>query len=139
MNFFRNLKYRLAAFMQGRYGMDDLYKALLKAMLVLLLLNLFFPSILFYFLFLLTGFTAFFRAFSKNHVKRAAENQKYLLYKEQNKKNFLQLKNRVRYRKTHRYRVCPNCKTVLRLPKKIGVNSVKCPVCKHETNFNIRW
>lgn len=133
-----NWKYKLVRFMQGRYGMDDLYKALLGMMLIYLVLNLFFRSSTFYVLSLLAGGTAIFRSFSRNTAKRARENQKYLEIRGMLKKTCLQLINRVRYARTHRYRTCPSCKTTLRLQKKVGVSQVTCPVCKHAFEVDIK-
>lgn len=132
------LKTRLANMMRGRYGMDALYKATMALTFVFLVLNLLFPSPVFYLLSLVCAFLSIFRAFSKNHAKRAAENQKYLGFKGRFSKAVLQLKNRFRDRKTHRYRACPNCKQSLRLKKKIGVNHVRCPMCKHEFDITIK-
>lgn len=139
MDLINKFKYKLAYWMQDRYGMDSLYKALLTAMLIFLLLNIFFPSFIFYVLSLASGAAAIFRSFSKNSSKRVAENQIYLRLKDKAKKKTMQLINRIKEWKTHRYRACPSCKTTLRLPKKLGINHVKCPVCKNETDFNIRF
>lgn len=136
---FNQIKYKLALFMRGRYGMDQLYRALMAATLVFVVLNLFFPFILFYLLALLAAVWAFFRAFSKNHPARSKENQKYLALKGKLTQKALLLRNRVRDRKTHRYRACPACRQSLRLKKKVGVNHVKCPACKHEFDINIRF
>lgn len=133
-----NWKYKLIRFMQGRYGMDALYKALLGLMLLFFVLNLFFQSILLYLLSLLAGGLAVYRSFSKNTALRSQENQKYLAFRDKVKKQWLQLVNRVKHYRTHRYRACPSCKTTLRLPKKLGVNQVTCPVCKHAFEVNIR-
>lgn len=132
------LKYKLANVMRGHYGMDALYKALLAAMIAFLVLNLFLSSPVFYFLSLLAGGLAVFRGFSKNSARRAGENRKYLALRDRAGKTFLQLRNRFRDRKTHRYRACPGCKTTLRLAKKVGVNHVRCPVCKNEFDVAIR-
>ncbi len=134
-----NLRAKFANWMRGRYGMDALYKFTMAGALVFLILNLLFPSPLMYFIFLAFILASLLRAFSKNHTKRTAENQKYLVYKNKFNQKFLQLKNRFRDRNTHRYRNCPNCKQTLRLPKKVGMNHVTCPKCKHEFTTNIRF
>ena len=36
---------------------------------------------------------------------------------------------RIRDRKTHVYRSCPVCKSVLRLPRTSGEHGVNCPAC----------
>ncbi len=132
------LKSKLMVFMRGRYGMDPLYKAMMAVMIAMLILNIIFPSPVFYFLSLLTGGFAVYRGFSRNLAKRGEENRKYLALREKIKKTVLQLRNRFRDRNTHRYRVCPNCKTTLRLVRKTGVNHVNCPVCKNEFDLVIR-
>ncbi len=131
------LKSKLMVFMRGRYGMDPLYKAMMAVMIAMLILNIIFPSPVFYFLSLLAGGLAVYRGFSRNLAKRGEENRKYLALREKIKKTALQLRSRFRDRNTHRYRACPNCRTTLRLVKKIGVNHVKCPVCKNEFDLTI--
>lgn len=133
------LKYKLMNLMRGRYGMDALYRALMGLTLAAVVLNLFLPSPVFSALVLLGAGLAFFRAFSKNLQARAAENQKYLAFQGRLKQKWLQLKNRFRDRKTHRYRACPNCRQSLRLKKKVGVNHIRCPKCQHEFEVNIRF
>lgn len=134
----KNWKYKLAAMMQGRYGTDALHKALLVLMVIFLVLNFFFASSVLYVLSLMTGAVAVFRTFSKNKSQRVEENRKYLALRDGTKKKVLLLVNRVKGYKTHRYRACPNCKTVLRLNKKIGVNHVTCPVCKQAFDIEIK-
>lgn len=134
-----NLKYRLINFMRGRYGMDALYRATMVLTFVFLVLNIILPSPIFYFLSLAFAVVSFYRAFSKQHAKRGAENQKYLAFRNKLEKKLMQIKNRVRDRNTHRYRVCPSCKQTLRLKKKTGINHVTCPVCKNQFDVNIRF
>lgn len=133
-----NLRAKLMAFMQGRYGPDPMYKALVGLAMALLVLNLFVRSSALSLLAMAAMVFSLFRFFSKNRAKRAAENQRYLAIKDQAKKKFLLTKNRIRFIRTHRYRTCPNCKTTLRLEKKVGIMHVKCPVCKNEFEVNIR-
>lgn len=135
----QGLKNKLAAFMQERYGMDALYKALLFPMAALLVLNLFLNSPIPYLLSLACFAVMMWRVFSKNRAKRAIENQKYLALRETARKGLLQLRNRLRDRNTHRYRKCPGCRTTLRLPKKIGETHIKCPVCSREFDMSIRF
>lgn len=135
---FNNLKYKLMAFMQGRYGPDPMHRGLFILSLALMVLNLFIRSQALYFLALALIIYATFRVFSRNKAKRAAENQRYLMLKDQLKKKFLLARNRVREYGTHRYRACPSCKTPLRLKKQIGTVHVKCPVCKNELDVTIR-
>ncbi|HSK69248.1 MAG TPA: hypothetical protein VLA21_08330, partial [Candidatus Limnocylindria bacterium] len=82
---------------------------------------------------------SYFRFFSRDRAKRAAENQKYLSLKAAASKRAMLLVNRVKYYRTHRYRACPSCKTPLRLARRTGSVHVKCPVCRHEFDVNIRF
>lgn len=134
-----NLKMKLANWMRGRYGMDAFYKFTIALTFVFLILNLIFPSLLFYFLSLFFAVYSFFRAFSKNLSKRTAENQKYLAVKNKLNQKLLLFKNRFRDRNTHRYRACKHCKQSLRLQKKVGEIQVTCPKCKQQNTFHIRF
>lgn len=54
-------------------------------------------------------------------------------------RNFLLLqKNKLRDRRTHVYRECPFCHAVLRLPKRPGAHSVKCPRCSEHFDVTVK-
>lgn len=112
-------------FMQGRYGSDQLNMVLILSVVVLSVLNnllyvLIGSSFLYGFLsFLYSAIVlfVFFRMFSRNIVRRQAENQQWL--------NFLaRLKDR-----NHRYFRCPHCKQRVRVPRHKGKISIRCPRC----------
>lgn len=127
-----NWKYKLAAWMQGRYGIDALYKGLAGLYVGILVINLFIGSSLLSSLGLALIIFAMFRVFSKQTAKRAEENRRYLAVYGKIKKKVLLTVNRLKAYKTHRYRECPNCHTMLRLKKQIGTVTVNCPKC-HST------
>lgn len=130
-----NWRYKLAAFMQGRYGVDALYKALMIVYLALIVLNMFLRSpIVMYLAFVPLAF-GFYRVFSRQLAKRAAENRQYLALRDSARKKIMQTVNRFKERNTHRYRVCPSCRTTLRLQKKIGTMTINCPKC--HTTFQV--
>lgn len=131
-------KYKLAVWMQGRYGMDPLYKGILFLYIGLLVINLFMRSSLVMMLSMLLLAFAMFRVFSKQTAKRAAENQRYLSFIVALKKKVLQSFNRVKEYKTHRYRSCPSCHTSLRLKKKIGTTTITCPKCRSTFQVSIK-
>ena len=124
-----NWRMRLAAFMQGRYGIDAMYKGLIGAYFLLIVLNPFFRTSFLFYLSLAVLAFAMYRVFSRQTAKRAQENARYVAFRDSAKKKVLQTYNRIKFIGTHRYRTCPNCKTSLRLPKKIGTMTVNCPVC----------
>lgn len=130
-----NWRYKLAALMRGRYGPDPLYKALIVLYLVLIVLNMFLRSPVVMYLALVPLVFGFYRVFSKQLAKRAAENRKYLALRDGVRKKVMQTINRFKERNTHRYRACPNCHTTLRLQKKIGTMTVNCPKC--HTTFQV--
>jgi len=134
-----SLKEKLARFMYGRYGLDQLYYALFVAYIVLILLNVVLVSVLLGLLSWAVVFFMFYRMFSRNIEKRRAENEKYLFLQKKSKQVILRTVNRVKEFKTHRYRTCPHCKAVLRLPRKVGDHTVTCPQCKQGFDVHIKW
>ncbi len=131
------LRQRVAQFMWGRNGPDALYNFSLIVCIVLVVINIFVGSIIIsvleYALFIWT----IWRCFSRNAVKRRAENMRFLKIKGKVTKWFDLIKCRFRDRKTHVYRKCPHCKNNLRLPKKKGDHTVKCPVCRGSFDVHI--
>ena len=131
------MKFRmwLARLMAGRYGVDQLGRAMLWVYLGLAIASWVFHP--FYYVALALMVWMLFRIFSKNIYKRQAENQKYLRVSGKAKGWFALQKNKVRDRKTHRYRTCPYCKATLRLPNKKGKHIVCCPKCKKDFQVKI--
>ncbi|MBQ7336255.1 MAG: hypothetical protein IJW92_07280 [Clostridia bacterium] len=125
----QRFKYKLAGWMQGRYGNDELTYALFITALVLIVLSyipFLFPLS---FIALLLLVWSSYRGFSKNIPKRRRELERYqkIIGKP---KSFLKLqKNKWRDRKTHCYFKCTNCRAVLRVPKGKGEIIVTCPKC----------
>jgi uncharacterized Zn-finger protein len=131
-----DLKDRIMRFMMGRYGTDQLNKALLVFYFILLIINIFARSIIIYILIWTIVFLFFFRSFSKNFHARQKENQVFLNYWgpiNSKSKLILRIFREIR---THRFRRCPQCKTVLRLSRKKGKHTVKCPRCQNK--FKVR-
>jgi len=118
--------------MMGRYGSDQLSFALLLSGIVLSLLTSITGIIIFYYIGLAAYIWAIFRMFSKNRVKRASENQKFLNFRNNFKTNFSQFFVRVKNFKKYRYFRCPQCKARLRLPRKVGEVTVTCGKCHHQ-------
>ena len=74
-----NFRYKFSQFMQGRYGMDQLYYALLVLYLILLLLNIIFRRVMIFgILAWVVLIFAFYRFFSRNISKRSRENDKFM-------------------------------------------------------------
>ena len=67
-------------FMQGRYGMDYLSRALAYVSLAMLIITLFWHNSLVYIIAVALMFYTYFRVFSRNISKRYSENQSYLQF-----------------------------------------------------------
>ncbi len=124
-------------FMYGRYGTDTLGNVLLIAYIAIVVLHtiitFFVDSIIFDLavsaISIALIITIFSRMMSKNIQKRQRENQRFVGF-------FKLRKNKLKDRKTHVYRKCPQCKAILRLPRNKGKHFVICPRCKRR--FSVR-
>lgn len=137
-NFFNNLRYKFARWMQGRYGADKFTRFLSFLLLGLVIINLFVRSGALSLLAWAVIIYMYFRVFSKNISKRYQENQKYLAL-EARVRNFFsgitdpakRAKNREQRKNYHIYK-CPQCKQKIRIPRGKGMIMVKCPKCGNE-------
>ncbi len=112
----------LRRFMAGRYGTDKLNIFLLRAAVVLMLIDLFLPvgtvKLIFWFLPMALMTVSIGRCFSRNVYRRYEENRK-----------FLQLKDMLKDRQ-HRYFNCPKCRQRVRVPRGKGKIAITCPKCR---------
>ena len=130
---FQKFAYKLAAWMQGRYGYDELSRFLTIGGLIVLIVSRllgFFP--LYYIAFAAIIWSSI-RMYSKNIAKRQKERAWYLKQKNKVAGVFSLTKRRWQDRKTHRYFRCPRCGTVMRVPKGKGKIKITCPKCGQET------
>ena len=130
-------KNKLTQFMYGRYGTDQLYNALIVAYFVLIVINAFIGSSIISILMSAVLVWTIFRALSRNIYKRRLENEKFMkIWKPTRAKRSLLIR-RIKEIKTYRFRKCPHCKKVLRLPRMTGKHTVKCPCCNKEFELRI--
>ena len=127
---------KLIRFMYGRNGNDKLNQFLFWIYFVLLLANLFLKSVILWVVELILVALYMFRFLSRNIYRRQTENRKFLKIWNKFTGFFKLQKNKFRDRKTHVYRKCEHCKAVLRLPKKKGKHTVRCPQCN--TTFSVK-
>jgi len=129
MNSFKD---KMARFMYGRYGMDQLSRNLSLICLVLLIITMFVRNNVIYMIALVGIVYTYFRVFSRNISRRSEENEKYLKfhYKVVGKLN--KIKFRIMDSKTHRIFRCPSCSQKIRVPRGKGKISIKCPKCRIE-------
>lgn len=131
--------------MIGRYGPDELSRAILLPVPVLLFFGFIFQVgglwivavILDALCFVLFGWSIY-RMLSKKVYARMAENNKFLKIKGRFVGFFKLRRAMFRDRKTHVFKKCPNCKSVLRLPRKKGHHTVRCIRCAHRFDVDVR-
>lgn len=131
-----NIKDKFLHFMQGRYGMDSLGTALCILYLLITFLNLFFVSKVLYVLDLIVLIVFLFRILSKNTAKRYSENMKYEKMISGIKRFWNRIRTRAVQNKTCCFKRCPNCGKTLRLPRKRGKHTTRCPLCN--CSFSVR-
>ncbi len=119
-------------FMSGRYGTDQLSKATLILCLVCIILNAFTRFSPLYLLALVLLVWCYFRMFSRNYVKRSAENQRYLDATWKVRAWFGKMKNRVVQSKDYHIYKCPSCGQKIRIPRGKGKIRITCPKCRTE-------
>ena len=141
---------RFQQFMYGRYGMDQLNRFLSTVALIILVVSMFIRRPIVEIVALALLFWCYYRMFSRNVSKRAAENQKYLNFKYRvvckvkkgkyvrsaGSASFAQKRAQMKYRqeqkKIYRFFACPNCAQKVRVPKGKGKICITCPKCKTE-------
>lgn len=123
------MRERLIRFMSGRYGFDAFGKCILIIAIVLTVLSTLLGSELLNLIAWALLIYTYFRIFSKNIYKRAAENQTYLAKTYKIRNRFAKEKRLLQQRKTHHIYKCPTCKQKIRIPKGKGKIEIRCPKC----------
>lgn len=126
------MKEKLARFMVGRNGNDQLNHFLLGLALALLVIAAIFKdsfgSISYIIVFALLGY-AYFRMFSRNVYKRREENGKYMRARYKFSAAVKLRKEQWIQRKDYKFFTCPSCKTTLRVPRGHGKIKIVCRKC----------
>ena len=127
-----DLREKLAKLMYGRYGVDQLGRAMLIFALVLCVLSLFVPrrlSGIIYYISLILIILMYIRMFSKNIQKRYQENNKYLSLKASFLRKFQREKEIFSQRRFFHFYRCPRCRQRIRIPRGKGRIEIRCPKC----------
>lgn len=121
--------------MSGRYGLDEFFYVLFVIATVLSVVNCIVRSIWLQFVVYAIIVYAFFRVMSRNTEARRRENLAFVKLKT----GLINKRSIRRQRKadySHIYKKCPNCRAVLRLPRRKGKHTTVCPKCNKE--FKVR-
>lgn len=148
---------KLARFFYGRYGIDSLYTALMVLTFAIIIVNAVLGQWWLQLISLALIIWTVFRSFSKNIPARRRENEIWLkIWKKitfgkgpvrqypnaggygyganYNSYNTYtppkSKKKKLRTDKDHCFRICPECRANIRLPKQKGKHTVVCPRCK---------
>ena len=135
-NFLYKMHNAILRFMYGRNGSDQLNTALLVCYLAIWILGNILVAItkssllasVVNVLMTVLAVAIFFRMFSKNLVKRRAENAKFLAWWYPAKNRLKGAKQRMAD-KDHKYFTCKSCKTICRVPVGKGKIIITCPKC----------
>ena len=143
INGLQNLVAKFARFMADRYArVDAISITCVIASIILDLIGGFF-GFWGYFVLSFVSFSitvyAIYRPFSKNVWKREKENRRYNVFLKSIKDWFLLNYRRVRNIRTAVFVKCPNCKAVIRFPRKKGEHMARCPRCGERFKVNVRF
>ena len=126
------MREKLARFMVGRNGNDQLNHFLLGLALALLVIAAIFKDsfgrISYITVFALLGY-AYFRMLSRNVYKRREENGKYMRARYKFSATMKLRKEQWIQRKDYKFFTCPSCKTTLRVPRGHGKIKIVCRKC----------
>ena len=126
------MRERMARFMAGRNGNDRLNLFILVLGIVFIILGIVFKKTaagLFNILTLVALVIVYFRMFSRNIMKRQAENAKYMELRNKVISRFRVLRERWTQRNDYKFFRCPSCRTVLRVPRGRGKIMIVCKKC----------
>ncbi len=115
--------------MAGRNGPDNISIVVFVATVVLYMINGLLRLGVISIICLILFAYCFYRMFSKNIVKRRAEDAKFMNIFSPVKEVFKQKINQIKSSKTHKFFKCPSCKNVLRVPRGKGKIHITCPKC----------
>ena len=124
-----HMQSRMAQFLYGRNGFDNLARACNAVAILLLVINIFAQNAVLYFLWMVFFAYSVFRVYSRNIPKRYAENQKFLAMMDVPQKRIRLLKLQWRDRSVSRYYICKSCHQQIRVPKGKGRIEIRCPKC----------
>ena len=130
-------KQKLISFMYGRYGIDELYYGLFALWGAIIIINMFVRSTVLYFIESAVLIYMLWRTMSRKIETRRRENRAFLKFWKPVKSWFILQKDRIKDHKNFRYRKCPKCRAILKLPNKKGNHTTSCPKCGNRFDVKI--
>lgn len=121
---------KILFYMKGRYGYDELSKALFIIGLLLGVLSNFIGGQIVSAIGIAVLAFGALRILSREKTKRNKELQVYLKWKQTILTRYYKLKNRWAQRKAFTIKKCPNCKQKVRVPRKKKKIRITCPSCQ---------
>ena len=129
MSFWQKIKDGFRNFMIGRNGPDQLTQAILIASVIVMLISAFTGLYIVNLIGTAGYIYCLFRMFSRNVAKRREENAKWIEFKtnfgRENHYRWMRLKNSRQYK----YFRCPQCRSWMRMERKLGTKHVVCGKC----------
>ena len=126
------MREKIARFMVGRNGVDDLARFESWFVLVVLILSIFTRSGLLDLIAIAFIVHMYFRVFSRNVSKRYEENQKFLNFRYDWTVKWNRKKKHFEQRKMYKFYKCPMCRQEVRVPRGHGKICITCPKCSEE-------
>lgn len=123
---------KLAKFMYGRYGVDDLGRYLLGFSLFLCIISMLFRNFVGSYLYFISMFLIFYmyiRMFSRNVQKRYSQNVRFIKIKNSFMRKFKTEKSILSQRRYYHFYRCPRCNQKIRIPRRKGRIEIRCPKC----------
>lgn len=127
------MREKIARFMAGRYGTDQLNKFMSIVSLVLMVAAIIFnrtrlAQLLWMIAFVLLVLV-YVRMLSRNIYKRSDENNRYLRLRYKVSSKLRMVRERWVQRKDYKFFTCPACHTTLRVPRHKGKINIVCRKC----------
>lgn len=123
------MKDKIYRFMRSRYGNDQLSSFLTWTGIVLIIIDLFAGTGIFYIIGLVMFIYGYIRVFSKKYEKRAAENKWFLEHTSGIRNVFKRRKKSKEAGKDYKIYTCSKCEQMIRVPKGKGKIEITCPKC----------
>lgn len=123
---------KLMFYMKGRYGYDELSKALILSGLVLSIFSSFTGGAILNMLALALIAFGGLRVLSKEKGNRRKELQQYIKWKQTVLTSYRTYRNRWIQRKAFKITKCPSCKQKIRIPRGRKKVRVTCPSCQNK-------